>query len=190
MTKHLWKCYTSWSQEERPGRGTTKLQPLHIMSQVLRGARSHVTYFVGECVHRNTKCSSKAEISEFKFSLPIDEKILRFQITVQHSILVAKCCAHEKLVHKAPNGIRIEGTAVAMRIHVLFEVPLTVLEDKDEFRFCVDNIVKAYDVDVFELLHEGDLANRSRWRPFFGIKVNLFERNDFICCSRTTLGGA
>ena len=149
-----------------------------------------VTYFVGECVYRNTKGSSQAEISKFELPLPIDEKILRFQITMQHSILVAKGCAHEKLVHKTPDGIRIEGPAVTMRIHVLFEVPFTVLEDKDEFRFCVDDIVEAYDVDVFELLHEGDLANRSRWRPFFSIKVDLFERDDFICCSRTTLGGA
>lgn len=165
-----------------------KVTTLHITSQVSHGHRDDIAYFVGECVYGNTKGPGQAEISEFELTFPIDEKVLRFQIAMQHSVLVAKGCAHEKLVHEAPHGIRIEGTAVAMRIHVLLEVSLTVLEDKDELRFCVDDIVKAHDVDVLELLHQGDLPNRSRWGSFFSIKVNLFERDDFICCSGTALG--
>jgi hypothetical protein len=43
---------------------------------------------------------------------------------------------------------------------------------------------------VLELLHEGDLANRSRWRSLFSVEVNLFECHDFICCSGPALGRA
>ncbi len=167
-----------------------KVTTLHIMGQALRRGRNYNTYFVGECVYRNTKGPGQAKISKFELPFPIDEKVLRFQISMQHSILMAKGCAHEKLVHEAPNGIRIEGTAVTMRVHVLFEVSFTVLEDKDELCLGMDDVVKPHDVDVFKLLHEGDLANRSRWGPFFSIKVNLFECNDFICCSGTALDGA
>ena len=109
---------------------------------------------------------------------------------MQHSILVAKCCAHEKLVHEAPDRIRIEGTTIAMRIHIFLEVPFTVLEDKDELRFRVDDVVQTHNVDVLELLHERDLANRSRWCTLFSIEVDLFERHNFICCSGSALGKA
>ena len=80
---------------------------------------------------------------------------------MQHSILMAKGCAHDELEHEAPDCIRFECTAVAMRIHVFLEVPFTVLEDKDELCFRMDDVVQTHDVDVLELLHEGDLANRS-----------------------------
>lgn|SRR5258707_13067457 len=103
---------------------------------------------------------------------------------------MAKGCAHEKLVHEAPDCIRIKGTAVAMRIHVFLEVPFTVLEDKDELCFRVYDVVQTHDVDVLELLHEGNLANRSRWGPFFSIEVYLFECHNFICCSGPALGKA
>jgi hypothetical protein len=109
---------------------------------------------------------------------------------MQHSVLMAKGCAHEELVHEAPDCIRIKGTAVAMGIHVFLEVSFTVLEDKDELRFRVDDVVQTHDVDVLELLHEGDLANRSRWRSLFSVEVNLFECHDFICCSGPALGRA
>jgi hypothetical protein len=165
-----------------------KVTTLHITSQVSHRHRDGIAYFIGKCVYRNPKSPGQAEISEFELTFPIDKKVLRFQIAMQHSVLVAKSCAHEKLVHETPHGTRIEGTTVAMCIHVLLEVSLTVLEDKDELRFCVDDIVKAHDVDVLELLHQGDLPDRSRWGSFFSIKVNLFERDDFICCSGTALG--
>lgn len=103
---------------------------------------------------------------------------------------MAKGCAHEKLVHEAPDRIRFEGTAVAMRVHVFLEVPFTVLEDKDELCFRVDDVVQTHNVDVLELLHERDLANRSRWCTLFGIKVDLFKCHNFICRSGPALGKA
>src|SRR5712672_1763688 len=47
---------------------------LRIISRGLRGRRDHITYFVGECIHRNTEGPGQAEISKFKLSLPVDEQ--------------------------------------------------------------------------------------------------------------------
>jgi hypothetical protein len=52
------------------------------------------------------------------------------------------------------------------------------------------DVVQTHNVDVLELLHEGDLANRSRWCPLFSIEVYLFECYNFICCSGPALGKA
>jgi hypothetical protein len=106
---------------------------------------------------------------------------------MQHSVLVTEGRAHEKLVHETPNCVGVEGTAFTVCIHVLFKVPFTVLENEYEFCFCVDDIVKAHDVDVLELFHERDLANRRRWGPLFGVEVYLLESDNFICCPGTTL---
>src|SRR5579863_1523687 len=70
-----------------------KVTTLHTMCQVLHGSRDNITYFVGERVYRNTKSPGQDEIAKFELTFPIDEKILRLQIAMQHSILVAKGCA-------------------------------------------------------------------------------------------------
>jgi hypothetical protein len=154
------------------------------------GERSYITHFVRECVHGYAKGPGQAKISELELSFPIDKQVLWFQIAVQDSILVAEGRAHEKLVHEAPNRVWIEGAAVTVCIHVLFEVPFTVLEDKYEFCFGVDDIVEANDVDVLELLHERYLANRGRRSSLFSIKVYLLESDNFICCPGAALGRA
>ena len=142
----------------------------------------YVTHFIRERVHRHAEGSRQAEITKFKFSLSIDEQVLRFQIAVQDSVLVAEGRAHEKLVHEATNCVGIEGTTVTVCIHVFFEVPFTVLENQHEFCFRVDDIVKAHDVDVLELFHKRDLANRGGRGSLFSVKVYLLESDDFICC--------
>lgn len=70
-----------------------------------------------------------------------------------------------------------------MNIHVLLQIPLTVLEDKYQFCFGVDDIVEAHDVDVLELFHERDLTDGGRWGAFLGIEVYLFERHNLVCGS-------
>ena len=90
---------------------------------------------------------------------------------MQYSILVAEGCTHEELVHEAPNGVGVEGTTIAVCVHILFEITLAEFEDKDELSFRVDDIIKTDNVDVLELLHEGDLANRSGWGTLLSIKV-------------------
>lgn len=67
-----------------------------------------------------------------------------------------------------------------MLIHVLLQILLTELEDEDEFRFGMYDIVKSEDVDVLQFFHERDLPDCCRWGAFFGIEVNLFECHNFI----------
>lgn len=44
----------------------------------------------------------------------------------------------------------------------------------------VYHIIKPNDVRMLQLLHERNLPNGRRRRPFFRIEVNLFERDNFI----------
>ena len=117
------------------------------------------TCLVGEGVNRNTECASKAEIAQLQLAFPVDEKVLRFEVSVQNSVLVTERSTLEKLVHETPNGDRIEGATLAVDIHVLLEVAFAILKDEDEFGLGVDDVVEADDVDVLELLHKGNLAD-------------------------------
>ena len=49
------------------------------------------------------------------------------------------------------------------------------------------DIVKSDDIIVPELLHEGDLSNRSGWCPFIRIEVDFFQGNNFVGGPRLTL---
>ena len=117
------------------------------------------TCLVGEGVNRNTECASKAEIAQLQLAFPVDEKVLRFEVSVQNPVLVTERSALEKLVHKTPNGDGIEGATLAVDIHVLLEVAFTVLKYEDELCLGVDDVVEADDIDMLELFHEGDLTD-------------------------------
>ena len=106
---------------------------------------------------------------------------------MEDAVFVAKGGALEELIHEAADGVGIQSAAVAVLVHVFLEILLAILEDEDEFCFCVDDIVKSDDVDVLELLHEGDLADGGRGRALLRVEVNLFQRHDFIVGARTTL---
>ena len=89
----------------------------------------------------------------------------------------------KKLIHEAAYSGWIECATIAMRIHVLFEIAFTVLEYEYELCFCMNNVVQPDDVDVLELLHERDLADRSGWCAFFSIEMYLLQSHDLVCCS-------
>lgn len=117
------------------------------------------TCLVGEGVNRNTECASKAEIAQLQLAFPVDEKVLRFEVSVQNPVLVTERSTLEKLVHETPNGDGIEGATLAVDIHVLLEVAFTVLKYEDELCLGVDDVVEADDIDMLELFHEGDLTD-------------------------------
>jgi hypothetical protein len=106
---------------------------------------------------------------------------------MQDPVLMTKRCALEELVHETSHGHRVKRSAIAVLVHILLEVLIAVLEDKDKFRLCVYDIVEADDVDVLEFLHEGNLTDGGRGRPFLCVEMYLLERNDLISRSRTTL---
>lgn len=117
------------------------------------------TCLVGEGVNRNTECASKAEIAQLQLAFPVDEKVLRFEVSVQNPVLVTERSTLEKLVHETPNGDGIEGATLAVDIHVLLEVAFTVLKYEDELCLGVNDVVEADDIDMLELFHEGDLTD-------------------------------
>lgn len=88
-------------------------------------------------------------------------------------ILMAKCGPLEELEHEAAHCVRVKSASLAMLVHILLQILLAVLENKNKFCLCVYDVVQSNDVDMLELFHERDLADGGRWRPFFSIEVDL-----------------
>jgi len=86
----------------------------------------------------------------------------------------------QELIHEATDNSGVQGAAFAMGVHVLFQILFTVFEYKYEFRFRVDDVVEAYDVDVLELLHEGDFPDGGGWGTFFCIEMNFLQGHDLV----------
>lgn len=42
------------------------------------------------------------------------------------------------------------------------------------------DVVEANNVNVLEFLHEGDFANRSGWRSFLGVEMDLLQGHNLI----------
>lgn len=101
---------------------------------------------------------------------------------------MAKRSSLEELVHEASDGDGVERATVAVDIHVPFEVALAVLEDEDELRLGVNDIVEPDNVNVLEFLHERDLPYRGRRRALLRIEVYFLQRNNLIRCPRSPLG--
>ena len=100
---------------------------------------------------------------------------------------MAKGGSLEQLVHEAANDVRIECAPLAMLVHVLFEILLTVLKDEDELCLCMDDIVQSDDIDMLELLHERYLSDGSRRSALLWVEMDFLESDDFICCARPAL---
>lgn len=60
--------------------------------------------------------------------------------------------AHVKeLVGEVLDSVEGKSTTISVRVHVPFQVLLAVLEDEDELRLGVDDVVEADNVDVLQL---------------------------------------
>jgi hypothetical protein len=119
------------------------------------------SYLVREGIDGNAECSGKTKISNFQFTFLVNQQVLRFEITVENTIFVTERCSFQQLIHEAPNGHRVQSTALSMGVHVFLEISIAIFEDKNELCFGVDDVVKADDVNVFELLHQGNLPDSS-----------------------------
>lgn len=134
--------------------------------------------FVGKCVDGDAKGARQAKIAELQQPLAVDEKVLRLQVSMKHSVLVAEVDALEQLVHEGLDGGGLESTALAVRVHVSLKISIHVLEDEHELVLSVNDVVESNDILVFELLHERDLADGSRRGPFFRVEMDLLERDE------------
>lgn len=100
---------------------------------------------------------------------------------------MAECCALEELEHEAADSAGVQCSALAVGVHILFEVLFAVFKDENKFGFGMDDIVKTDNVHVFELFHERDFADGGRGRSLFCIEMDLFERNNLIGRPRASL---
>lgn len=58
------------------------------------------TDLIGESVDRDSKRSCKSEIAQLQLSFPIDQKILRLQVSMKHSVRMAVRGALQELIHE------------------------------------------------------------------------------------------
>jgi len=68
---------------------------------------------------------------------------------VQNPVFVTESGSLQELIHEATDNSGVQGAAFAMGVHVLFQILFTVFEYKYEFRFRVDDVVEAYDVESY-----------------------------------------
>jgi hypothetical protein len=141
----------------------------------IRGAVPEGYDFVREGVNGDSEGSGETEIRQLELSFEVDEEILGLQIAVQDSIGVAEVNALQELMHKGFDGGRGQCSSLALCVHVLLQVLVHVFEHQHELILGVDNIVKADNVLVLQLLHQGDLSDCCRGCAFFRIEVDFLE---------------
>jgi len=118
-----------------------------------------MTHLIRKGIDRDTEGAGETEIAQLQLAFPVDEKVLRFEISVENLVVMAECCALQELVHEASDGVWVEGAAISVLVHVLLEILFAVLEDEDKLCLGMDNVVQSDDVDMLELLHERDFAD-------------------------------
>jgi hypothetical protein len=97
---------------------------------------------------------------------------------VEDPVVVAKGNAAKELLHEGFDGDVVELTAVAARVHVLFEVFVHVFKDEHEFVFGVDDVVEGDDIFMLKFFHQGDFADSGRGGAFFGVEVYFFQGDE------------
>lgn len=93
----------------------------------------------------------------------------------------------QELIHEASHSVGFEGASFTVGVHVLLEIPFAVLEDQDKLCLRVDHVVQTDDVDVLQLLHEGDFPDSSRGGSFFRIEVYFLQGHDLVGGPRASL---
>lgn len=104
---------------------------------------------------------------------------------MQNSVLVAVGDPRQELVHEVFDFGRREGTIVPVGVHVLFQVHVHVLEDEHHCVLCVYNVVKTYDVWMFEFFHERYFTNCGGGCAFVLVEMNFFESDYLVTCWAT-----
>lgn len=108
----------------------------------IRSAVPQGDHFVGEGVDRDAKRPRQSKVTQFQLSLLVDQQVLRFEIAMQDSILMAEGDAFEQLVHKGLDRGLVQLSSIAAGIHVFLQILIHVFEDKHQLVFRVDDIVE------------------------------------------------
>ena len=135
---------------------------------------------VGESVNWYAEGACETEVCEFQLAGVVNKQVLRLQIPMQHSIVVAKRYAAKKLKHEALDSNSVKSSSrtaglVRVGIHVLLQIFIHILEHQHKFVLGMDNIVKRNYVLVLELLHKADLADGCAGRTLFAVQVDFLQ---------------
>ena len=77
------------------------------LPQIIGCQGSICTYLIAERVHRNAKRPRQPEIANLELPSPVDQQILRFEISVQHPIVMAESDSLGALISK--NAVQSEN---------------------------------------------------------------------------------
>mmetsp|Transcript_29447 Transcript_29447/g.80815 ORF Transcript_29447/g.80815 Transcript_29447/m.80815 type:complete len:353 (+) Transcript_29447:448-1506(+) len=137
-------------------------------------------HLVRVAAHRDTKRARQAKVCELELLVVlIDEQILRLEVAVQHPPVVAEGDAEQQLAQQHLQ-VQVGQASVAVRlVEHLLQVLVEILEDERQLLLGVDNVVKADDVGVLQLLEDGYLTDRRRRDALvLRLEANLLERDE------------
>jgi len=95
---------------------------------------------MGESFDWNPRGSSESEVSELENVLFVYEQILRLEVAMEDLPFMAVSDAFQQLIGKTLHDARVETLLLAEAVHVLLEVVVEKLEDKDELAISVDDL--------------------------------------------------
>jgi len=95
---------------------------------------------MGESFDWNPRGSSESEVSELENVLFVDEQVLRLEVAMEDLPFMAVSDAFQQLIGEALHDARVKTLLLAEAVHVLLEVVVEKLEDKDELAISVDDL--------------------------------------------------
>jgi len=138
-------------------------------------------------VDRDAERTGKTEVTKLQLALFVDEKVLRFQVAVQNSVLVTKVDALQQLVHEGLDDHGFESAALALGVHVLLKIAIHILENEHQLVLGVDDIVQSHNVLVLEFLHQRDLTDGRARGSLLRVEMNLLESDELACLAVAAL---
>mmetsp|Transcript_55742 Transcript_55742/g.155373 ORF Transcript_55742/g.155373 Transcript_55742/m.155373 type:complete len:300 (+) Transcript_55742:189-1088(+) len=108
---------------------------------------------------RDSEGAGEAEVGEFQGALPVDEKVLWFEVPVEDAVLMAIRYAPQKLVEERLCCGWIESSVA--HVKQLFQVLVQKFEHQRELPLRVYHVAQPHDVGVLQLLQQRNFADRS-----------------------------
>ena len=94
--------------------------------------------------------------------------------------LVAVRNSLQQLISETLDDSWVKALLFAEAVHILLEIVVEELEDKDELAICMDDFTKRNDVRMCQLFEDGDFTDGGgRNSFFFAFKADLFEGKYF-----------
>ncbi len=137
--------------------------------------------------NRDAEGAGKAEVSQLEVTIAVDEKVLRLQITVEHSVRVAESDSSKHLVQKRLHLHCGQAAGSLVLVHVFLEVMLEKFENKVQLLLAVHHVLQPDDVLVLQLFQQGNFTDSSRRHSFIlSIEADFLESDyllaDAVAC--------